>query len=167
MNVQTIDISTVVRRSKDQVSCNLNDEIAILNLKSTFYFGLNEVGAGVWQALGEARVVREVCKLVAEGFDVDEIQCEEDVLAFLIELREAGLIEVVPAKSPSADKSGVQIPRKLNPDELPKSWPICKLLRLHNALRGASPKGAQSPDMRGANAPWAQKLLKEMSSLQD
>jgi hypothetical protein len=93
-----IDLSTTVRQSRDQVSCKLNNEIALLNLKTTLYFGLDEVGAVLWQELGEARVVRDLCKLIVETFEVDEAQCGEDVLALLGELKEAGLIEVVSAK---------------------------------------------------------------------
>jgi hypothetical protein len=37
-----IELSTVVKKSKEQVSCSLNDEVAILNLKSALYFGLDE-----------------------------------------------------------------------------------------------------------------------------
>ena len=33
-----IELSTIVMQSKDQVSCNLDDEVAILNLQSTAVF---------------------------------------------------------------------------------------------------------------------------------
>ena len=50
--------STLVKQSKDQASCRLNEEVAILNLQSTMYFGLDEVGAYIWQALNEPRPVK-------------------------------------------------------------------------------------------------------------
>jgi hypothetical protein len=43
-----IELATTVKQSTEQVSCNLNGEIAILNLKSTLYFRLDEVGACIW-----------------------------------------------------------------------------------------------------------------------
>lgn len=92
-----IELSTTVKQSKDQVSCDLNEEAAILNLKSTLYFGLNEVGAYIWQLLSEPRAVSEVCKAVIERFDVDEARCHTDVFGFLAELDQAGLIETAPS----------------------------------------------------------------------
>jgi Coenzyme PQQ synthesis protein D (PqqD) len=92
-----IELSTVVKQSKHQVSCNLNDEVAILNLKSTLYFGLDEVGAYIWQALSEPRAVSELCKAVLDRFDVDEARCRTDVIEFLTKLGEAGLIDFVPS----------------------------------------------------------------------
>ena len=90
-----IELSTVVKQSKHQVSCNVDDEVAILNLKSTLYFGLDEVGACIWEALSEPRAVSELCKTVLDHFDVDETRCHSDVFKFLTELDDAGLIELV------------------------------------------------------------------------
>ena len=90
-----IELATIVKQSTEQVSCNLNGEIAILNLKSTLYFGLDEVGACIWEAMGVPRKVSDVCKRVLERFDVGEEQCQADVLEFVGRLDEAGLIEIV------------------------------------------------------------------------
>jgi hypothetical protein len=91
-----IELTTVVKQSKHQVSCNLNDEVAILNLKSTLYFGLDKVGAYIWQALSEPRSVSKLCKDVLDRYDVDEARCHSDVIEFLAKLDEAGLIEFLP-----------------------------------------------------------------------
>ena len=91
--MNAIDRSTMIKRVLHQVSCNLNDEVAILNLQSTLYFGLDEVGACVWQALEEPNRVDALCKAVASHFEVSETACEADVLTFLAALQEAGLIE--------------------------------------------------------------------------
>jgi len=90
-----IDRSTMIKRADHQVSCSLNDEMAILNLQSTLYFGLDEVGACVWQTLEEPSRVDALCKAVADQFAVSETACEADVLTFLAALQEANLIETV------------------------------------------------------------------------
>jgi hypothetical protein len=96
-----IELSTTVKQSKHQVSCDLNDEVAILNLKSTLYFGLEEVGAYIWQALREPLAVSELCKAVLDRFDVDESRCHTDVFEFLTTLDQAGLVESVPPDVPA------------------------------------------------------------------
>ena len=85
----------MVKQSAEQISCNLNGEIAILNLKTALYFGLDEVGACIWEAMDEPRKVSELCERVLGRFDVGEEQCRADVLVFLRRLNEAGLIEIV------------------------------------------------------------------------
>jgi hypothetical protein len=95
VDAMRIKLSTTVKQSIQQVSCNLNGEIAILNLKSTLYFGLDEVGACIWEALAEPRKVSELCERVLESFNVAEEQCQTDVVEFVGKLDEAGLLEVV------------------------------------------------------------------------
>ena len=93
----SIALTTVVRQAKDQLSCNLGDEVAILNLKSTLYFGLDEVGAFIWQAVEKPQPVVEICRAVIDCYQVDEARCEADVLGFLNKLNELGLIERIPS----------------------------------------------------------------------
>ncbi|MGO9170887.1 MAG: PqqD family protein [Rhodomicrobium sp.] len=90
-----IDLSTVVKQAADQVSCNLNGEYAILNLKSTLYFGLNQTGAHIWEAMKEPIAVTDICETVCSRFDVGEEQCRSDTLALVGALEKAGLIEIV------------------------------------------------------------------------
>jgi hypothetical protein len=90
-----MNLSTIVKQSRDQVSCCLNDEVAILNLKSAMYFGLDEVGAYIWQALNEPRPVSELCSMVLNRFEVDAIQCKNDVFNFIMKLERVGLVELL------------------------------------------------------------------------
>ena len=89
-----LEASTILKKSAQQVSCNLNDEVAILDLKGALYFGLNDVGAHIWQLLDEPRSVDRLCSAVVEQFDVEPEACQADVLRFLAGMQEAGLIEV-------------------------------------------------------------------------
>src|SRR5262249_28420446 len=97
----SIEMSTIVKQSKGQVSCNLNDEVAILNPKNPLYFGLDEVGAHILQAISEPPAVSEICKMVLDRFEVDEVHCCADVLQFLTELEQAALLEVVASDVPT------------------------------------------------------------------
>lgn len=95
----SIELSTVVKQTEHQVSCGLNGEVVILNLKSTLYFGLDKLGAYIWQELSEPRAVGDVCKAVLDRYDVDEARCHADVIEFLAKLRQAGLIDFAPGGS--------------------------------------------------------------------
>ena len=84
----------MVVAAKDQVSSDLGDEAAILNLKNETYYGLNSVAAQVWQLIRTPRTAREVWEAVAAEYDVEPGRCERDVLALLQKLADAGLVDV-------------------------------------------------------------------------
>jgi len=85
--------STVVV-AKEQVSCDLAGEAAILNLKNGVYYGLDPVGARIWNLLQEPRIVNEIGEALLKEYDVESDRCESDLLALLQKLAAEGLIEV-------------------------------------------------------------------------
>jgi hypothetical protein len=87
--------TTVVKRSDRQVACNLNGEVALLDLDKGLYFGLQEVGAHVWNALEKPRSVDEIHSEILAHFDVTPDVCRADLLKFLGDLQDAGMILIV------------------------------------------------------------------------
>ena len=85
---------TIVTASKDQVSCDLAGEAAILNLKNSGYYGLDEIGARVWHLIEEPRLVSAVRDAIVDEYDVDAEQCERDLIELLQRLASEGLVEV-------------------------------------------------------------------------
>jgi hypothetical protein len=80
--------------TSQQVSCPLGDESAILNMKNSVYYGVNPVGATVWNLLKEAKTVGQIRDAILNEYEVDEVRCEKDLFALLEEMRSEGLIEV-------------------------------------------------------------------------
>lgn len=87
------DRSTVVA-SSNQVSSDLGGEVAILDLKGGKYYGLDEVGARVWELIQKPAAVSEVQAAIVEEYDVEPALAQRDVLALLQRLAEEELIEV-------------------------------------------------------------------------
>ncbi|MCA9969721.1 MAG: lasso peptide biosynthesis PqqD family chaperone [Anaerolineales bacterium] len=95
--MRQITIDTWVQAARGQVSTDLGGESVILDVQSGMYYGLDEVGARIWeliQAPARAAAVRDA--LLAE-YDVEPAACEQDMLELLTQLRAAGLVEVVDA----------------------------------------------------------------------
>lgn len=90
----TISTDTTVVATPEQVSSDLAGESVILNLKTGMYFGLNEVGASIWNLLQQPRSVKEICDQILDQYEVASEQCEQDVLKLLHELVESELIEI-------------------------------------------------------------------------
>jgi hypothetical protein len=87
--------SSIVVAARNQVSCDLAGEAAILDIKSGIYYGLNAVGARIWTLIQEPRTVEKVREAILEEYDVEPDRCEHDLLALLQELATRGLIEVL------------------------------------------------------------------------
>jgi len=85
---------SVVTVTKDQVSCRLGSEAAILNVKDGIYYGLDPVGAHIWKLLQTPCKVAEIQEALVQEYDVEPERCQRDLMALLEELLGAGLIEV-------------------------------------------------------------------------
>jgi hypothetical protein len=88
---------TVVSRRQDIVSAPVGDEIAMMNVEKGMYYGLNDIGARIWDMLSTPIVVSELCQRLLATYDVDEATCCREVLAFLGELAEADVLDIVSA----------------------------------------------------------------------
>ena len=89
-----LSVHSIVIATTDQVSCPLGEESAILNLKNTVYYGLNPVGARVWNLLQQARTVGELRDALVDEYDVEPERCVQDLLTLLNKMRDEGLIDV-------------------------------------------------------------------------
>ncbi len=90
----TISDRSIVVAAKDQVSCDLAEEAAILNTKNGVYYGLDPVGARIWTLMQEPRAVSEIQKTIAGEYDVESERCTRDLFGLLEKLLAEGLIEV-------------------------------------------------------------------------
>lgn len=89
-----IGASTIVVASSDQVSSDLAGETVLLSMKTAHYYGLADVGARIWSLLQEPVSVATICDTIATEYDVARERCQTDVVRFLEELAQHGLVEV-------------------------------------------------------------------------
>ncbi len=89
----TLSGHSIVVAARDQVSCELAGEAAVLNTRTGVYYGLDPVGARVWKLLQQPRSVDELRETLLSEYDVAPQRCESDLLALLEKLLAEGLIE--------------------------------------------------------------------------
>lgn len=89
-----ITLQTVVKAGAGQVSSQLDDEVVILHLGQGLYFGLDPVGACIWNLIQKPARVSEIVAGVRREYEVDEAVCERDLCALLRELKKRDLIEI-------------------------------------------------------------------------
>jgi len=90
----TLSPDSVVVVSKDQMASDIGGETVILGLTAGRYYGLDPIGARVWQLIQCPAAVSDVCRTIVAEYAVERQRCETDVLALLAQMVDAGLVEV-------------------------------------------------------------------------
>jgi hypothetical protein len=86
---------TRVSASIEQVSCNLDGDVVILNLKNSTYYELNPVAARVWDLLQTPIPIGDVRQVLVNEYDVTEERVRRELAQLLTELKQHGLLVVV------------------------------------------------------------------------
>lgn len=92
--MQPIQFDTIVVAAAGQVSSRVGEEAAILSIEQGIYYGLNEVGARIWELLAEPVEVRAIVEAIVDEYDVNREQCEADIRELLSQLVAAELVRV-------------------------------------------------------------------------
>lgn len=75
----------------------LDGEAVLLNLASEKYFGLDEVGTSMINALTSGKTVEEACEALLEQYDADPATLQSDLDQLIQKLLAKGLIQAGPS----------------------------------------------------------------------
>ena len=92
-----ITAGTIVVAAPDQLSTTVDGQVIIAGLRKGNYYGLDSVGARVWQLVQTPIAARELAHLIGEEYHVSAGRCETDLLELLESMAGQGLIEVAHA----------------------------------------------------------------------
>ena len=70
----------------------VGDETVILDLASGTYFGLDPVGARIWELMGEGKALGQICEQMLDEYEVSRDDLQRDVLRLAQELTDQGLV---------------------------------------------------------------------------
>ena len=86
--------SSKITISPNVVSRAVGDETVILDLESGTYFGLDSIGARVWQMMEEGKTLSEICDVMVDEYDVSRETLEQDAVRLASELTAKRLISI-------------------------------------------------------------------------
>lgn len=89
-----MNLSSTPKIPPEAMARQVGDETVILDLASGNYFGLDAVGARIWQLIGEGRTLDQVCEVVVAEYDVSRDVAERDLLSLVEELQGRGLLHL-------------------------------------------------------------------------
>ena len=94
----TVGLNTTIRASEDVVVSQLDDELVMMSVDRGQYYSLDDIGRRVWELLEKPLTVAAICDTVVDEYDVERDECEKDMLAWLRELVDENLVQVVDAQ---------------------------------------------------------------------
>ena len=94
-----LELQMRVRRIDDVLDTEIDDQTVMMDIERGSYFGLNQTGTTIWSLLAEPIAIGDLCDHLTPRFDVPREQCEQQVIAFLANLRDRGLVQIVTDES--------------------------------------------------------------------
>ena len=76
------------------LSSTFDEEFVILNLDSGIYYGLEQVGARIWDLIQRPASVGSIRDTLVSEYEVDPGRCERDLQALLADLAAKGLVRI-------------------------------------------------------------------------
>ena len=89
-----MDLNDKVTFAETVFAQEVDGEMVLLDMESENYFGLDEVGTAIWQAMQEKETLKEVLDVLLEQYEVEEEMLEHDLSDFVGKLVESGLVKV-------------------------------------------------------------------------
>lgn len=89
-----ITVQSTVVVAPGLTAAHLGDEAVLLDANSGRYYGLNELGARIFELAKSATPVHEIAAALLKEYKVEEDRLEADLVAFLREMEERELIHV-------------------------------------------------------------------------
>jgi hypothetical protein len=95
-----VDLTTIVCVTENEVSTRVGEEAVILDLDNAVYYGLDPVGARIFELLVRPTPLHDVLSSVLAEFEVDEDTARTDLLALVGDLLEKRLVVVTSGDAP-------------------------------------------------------------------
>ncbi len=87
-----ITADTPLVRNDALVTAPMGADVAMMDMDTGKYFVLQEVAAFIWERLAEPATAAELCDALTQRYDVTAERCRADVLPFLQNAHDKGLL---------------------------------------------------------------------------
>ena len=80
--------------AKDVMIVDLSGEAVILNMDNWVYYDFNGMGYRIWNLIQQPIRLDEIRSTILGEYDVESEVCEKDLLAFICDMANEGLVEM-------------------------------------------------------------------------
>ena len=90
-----LTMDSFVTRSDRLIGNRVDNELVMIDLNSDNYYGLDPIATNIWEQITGPTRVSDLCDKLLEKYAVEKDQCQQDVLIFLEQMSEKGILNVV------------------------------------------------------------------------
>ena len=90
----SIGLDNNIKQVAGLVSADMDGEKVMMNIEKGKYYGLDGIGSRIWELIESPHTVRDVVGVLLKEYNVEEKNCQQDVLAFINKLYVQGLVDI-------------------------------------------------------------------------
>ena len=84
-------------RDPDLVAADMDGDLVMMSIDNGEYYGVGGVGPRIWELLESPRTVEQISAAIVDEFEVEADTCREDILGFIRQLLDMGLVRQISA----------------------------------------------------------------------
>lgn len=89
-----IDDTSIASRGENMIAADVADEAVLLDIDTGYFFQLNKSASQIWSLLETPLAISELCARLEAKFAVEAATCRNDVIEFVADMRDKGLVEI-------------------------------------------------------------------------
>lgn len=89
---KNIHMDEVIVQESGYIVSDMDGETVMLGIDSGKYYNLGQIGGSIWSGIHSPITVHELIANLMNEYEVGQKECEEQVLSFLEQLMDEGLI---------------------------------------------------------------------------
>lgn len=87
-----MDLNIQLARGDQYIYNEVDGEVVMMNITTGLYISLNETAKQIWNMMEQPQQVSAIINVLALEYNVTPEQCEKDVLPFIEQLLERGIV---------------------------------------------------------------------------
>lgn len=92
--MKNISPNHLVVQGKGNIVSDMDREKVMLSVRNGKYYNLGEIGGKIWDIIEQPTEVTQLVNTLISEYNVEQIECEEQVISFLEVLFGEGLIHI-------------------------------------------------------------------------
>jgi len=94
IKIRNISKEYFVSQVGGNIVSDMGGEKVMLSVRQGKYYNLGDIGGEIWEQIKKPILVKDLIAVLVDKYDVDERDCEQQVISFLNHLREEKLIQL-------------------------------------------------------------------------
>ncbi|MBJ6360245.1 lasso peptide biosynthesis PqqD family chaperone [Paenibacillus sp. GCM10012307] len=95
MSVSIIQLEDKIQQEEGNLVSDMAGEKVMMSIRSGKYYNLGSMGGIIWESIASGQTVGQLIDDLTERYEVAREECQTQVLSFLQQLKQEGLISLL------------------------------------------------------------------------